>query len=146
MHFDCIFFASGTGTTQAGLVCGQLLEGDARQIIGISVARKNPRGRDVVLESVRSYMAGRAAEADIQAATVFLDDYTEGYGKDDSRVDETIRFVMDTWGIPLDPTYTGKAFLGMREVLASRQIAGKNILFLHTGGTPLFFDWMERNP
>ena len=91
-------------------------------------------------------MDGRAAEADIQAATVFLDDYTEGYGKDDSRVDETIRFVMDTWGIPLDPTYTGKAFLGMREVLASRQIAGKNILFLHTGGTPLFFDWMERNP
>ena len=145
-HFDYIFFASGTGTTQAGLVCGQLLAGDVRQIVGISIARKNPRGRDVVLDSVRSYMASRAAEADIQAATVFLDDYTAGYGKDDGRVDETIRFVLGTWGIPLDPTYTGKAFMGMREILASRQITGKNILFLHTGGTPLFFDWMERNP
>ena len=145
VHFDHIFFASGTGTTQAGLVCGQLLSGDAREIVGISIARKNPRGRDVVLDSVRSYMAGRADEEAIQAATVFLDDYTAGYGTDDSRVDETIRFVLDTWGIPLDPTYTGKAFMGMKEVLTSRQITGKNVLFLHTGGTPLFFDWMERN-
>ena len=143
IHFDLIFFASGTGTTQAGLICGQLLAGDAREIIGISIARKNPRGRDVVVESVRSYLAGRADEDVIQAATIFLDDYTAGYGKDDRRVDETIRFALDTWGIPLDPTYTGKAFMGMRELLATRHLTGKNILFLHTGGTPLFFDWME---
>lgn len=41
--FDYIFFASGTGTTQAGLVCGQLLDGDEKRIVGISIARKNPR-------------------------------------------------------------------------------------------------------
>ena len=59
-------------------------------------------------------------------------------------MDETIRFALECWGIPLDATYTGKAFMGMREVLASRRLTGKNTLFLHTGGTPLFFDWMER--
>ncbi len=144
VHFDCIFFASGTGTTQAGLVCGQLLTGDARQIVGISIARKNPRGRDVVLDSVRSYMAGRADEEAIQAATIFLDDYTAGYGKDDARVNKTIRFVMSRWGIPLDATYTGRAFWGMCEVLSWGIIQGKNLLFLHTGGTPLFFDWLGR--
>ena len=39
IFFDHIFFASGTGTTQAGLVCGQLIHKDNRNIVGISIAR-----------------------------------------------------------------------------------------------------------
>ena len=70
--FDFIFFASGTGTTHAGLVCGKLLNKDERQIIGISIARKNPRGRDVVIQSVRDYLQGSVDEETIQAATVFI--------------------------------------------------------------------------
>ena len=138
LHFEYIFFASGTGTTHAGLVCGQLLAGDERKIVGISIARKNPRGRDVVVQSIRNYMTGRASEEAIQTAAVFIDDYTSGYGKDDKRVAETIETVLKTYGIPLDATYTGKAFMGMTEYIES--IKNKNILFIHTGGTPLFFD------
>ncbi len=138
LHFDYIFFASGTGTTHAGLVCGQLLASDERKIVGISIARKNPRGRDVVVQSVRDYMSDRANEEAIQTATVFVDDYTSGYGKDDKRVIKTIETVLKTYGIPLDATYTGKAFMGMTEYIES--IKDKNILFIHTGGTPLFFD------
>ncbi len=138
LGFDYIFFASGTGTTHAGLVCGQLLNHDDRQIVGISIARKNPRGRDIVIQSIRDYMNGRTTEEEIQAATVFVDDYTSGYGKDDKRVAETIEAVLKNYGIPLDATYTGKAFMGMNEYI--KEIKGKNILFIHTGGTPLFFD------
>lgn len=144
-HFDYIFFASGTGTTHAGLVCGQLLAGDDRTIIGISIARKNPRGRNVVLDSVRAYLGERASEEQIQKATIFVDDFTSGYGKDDQRVLDTIEMVLKTYGIPLDSTYTGKAFMGMTEYLAEHQISGKNILFIHTGGTPLFFDTLRKN-
>lgn len=144
VHFDYIFFASGTGTTHAGLVCGQLLNGDDRLIVGISIARKNPRGRNVVLDSIRCYLEDRSGEAMtedvIQAATVFIDDYTDGYGKDDVRVTEMIKTVLKNYGIPLDATYTGKAFMGMTEYLKQQQITEKNILFIHTGGTPLFFD------
>ncbi len=142
-YFDYIFFASGTGTTQAGLVCGQLLASDDRQIIGISIARKNPRGRDIVLDSVKEYMEGRATEERIQAATIFVDDYTSGYGKDDRRVTNTIEDVLKQYGIPLDATYTGKAFIGMQQYIEREQISGKNILFIHTGGTPLFFDSLK---
>ena len=46
-------------------------------------------------------------------------------------------------GIPLDPTYTGKAFWGMLQYLKDHGIRGKRILFLHTGGTPLFFDLLK---
>lgn len=142
VHFDYIFFASGTGTTHAGLVCGQLLNRDERNIVGISIARKNPRGRDVVIQSIRDYTSGRTSEADIQSATVFIDDYTSGYGKDDNRVNQTIKMVLKTHGIPLDATYTGKAFMGMTEYI--HDIEGKNILFIHTGGTPLFFDVLNK--
>ena len=60
VHFDYIFFASGTGTTQAGLVCGQLIHQDSRTIVGISIARKNPYGRDVVLDSIRRYIGDQS--------------------------------------------------------------------------------------
>ena len=143
-HFDYIFFASGTGTTQAGLVCGQILNNDMRKIVGISIARKNPRGRDVVLDSIRSYLGNRATEDQIQTATFFIDDYTSGYGKDDSRVIETIVNVLKTYGIPLDATYTGKAFMGMGEYITKERISGANVLFIHTGGTPLFFDALKK--
>ena len=138
VHFDYIFFASGTGTTHAGLVCGQILNWDDKKIIGISIARKNPRGRNVVLDSIRSYLGGKANEDEIQEKTIFIDDYTTGYGKDDSRVKQTIDLVLKNYGIPLDATYTGKAFMGMSEYI--KDIQDKNILFIHTGGTPLFFD------
>ena len=144
IHLDYIFFASGTGTTHAGLVCGQLLAGDERQIVGISIARKNPRGRDVVIQSIRDYLGGQVSEEDIQTATIFIDDYTSGYGKNDKRVIETIETVLKTYGIPLDSTYTGKAFMGMTEYILQHEIIGKNILFILTGGTPLFFDTLKK--
>ena len=141
-HFDYIFFASGTGTTHAGLICGQLLSEDERKIIGISIARKNPRGRNIVLDSIRSYLGDRFSEEKVQAVTFFIDDYTDGYGKEDNRVKETIETVLKIYGIPLDATYTGKAFMGMTEYI--KDLKDKNILFIHTGGTPLFFDELRK--
>lgn len=144
IHFDYIFHASGTGTTQAGLVCGQLIERDTRKIVGISIARRAPRGRDVVLQSVRDYLEAyriRVSEEEIQNATVFVDDYIcGGYGARSEEVDQVIREAMIRYGIPLDPTYTGKAFTGMLDYLGRETVQGKKILFIHTGGTPLFFD------
>lgn len=147
IHFDYIFFATGTGTTHAGLVCGQLLNGDERKIVGISIARRNPRGRKVVLDSIRAYLRNNSnmsiTEDSIQSATVFIDDYTDGYGKDDNRVTDAIEAVLRNYGVPLDATYTGKAFWGMEQYLIKENIKGKNILFIHTGGTPLFFDYLK---
>ena len=140
IFFDYIFLASGTGTTHAGLVCGQIKNNDNRKIIGISIARKNPRGREVVLDSIREYMPG-VDEMKIQEKTVFLDQYIgEGYGKENVEIEEIIKNNMLRYGIPLDSTYTAKAFLGMKKYIKTKKIKDKKILFIHTGGTPLFFD------
>ena len=151
VKFDYIFFASGTGTTHAGLVCGQLINKDERKIVGISIARKNPRGRDVVLDSIHEYLTEYVSEKelidekDIEEKTIFCDKYVgNGYGAENEKVNETIIAVMREYGIPLDSTYTGKAFWGMQEYIEKHQIKDKNILFIHTGGTPLFFDVLNK--
>ncbi len=144
IKFDYIFFATGTGTTQAGLVCGQLMEEDDRHIVGISIARKNPRGRDVVLDSIYEYLDAKAFsydKSDVEAKTVFIDDYTgDGYGKDSKEIENIIKESMIKCGMPLDATYTGKAFCGMKDYIKKNNLEDKKILFIHTGGTPLFFD------
>lgn len=138
IQFDYIFFACGTGTTQAGLICGKLLNADKKTIVGISIARKNPRCRNIVLESVKAYLGNKVSDELVDKVTICIDEYTEGYGKEDRRVIETIKYVLRNYGIPLDTTYTGKAFLGMTEYM--KNISNKNCLFIHTGGTPIFFD------
>lgn len=144
IHFDYIFFASGTGSTHAGLVCGQLINKDERKIVGISIARKNPRGRQVVLDSIHEYLTENdvlISDDKIESATIFDDSYTgNGYAKDNIKIEKTIREILMRYGLPLDTTYTGKAFQGMGEYLKERSITDKTILFIHTGGTPLFFD------
>jgi len=148
LHFDYIFFASGTGTTQAGLVCGQLLNQDDRQIVGISIARKKPYGRNVVLDSICEYLQKKDVQIsknEIEKKTIFEDVYIgDGYAHVNEVVSQTIKDVMLQYGIPLDATYTGKAFWGMQEYIKANDIKDKNILFIHTGGTPLFFDTLEK--
>ena len=141
IHFDYIFFASGTGTTQAGLVCGKIINKDERQIVGISIARKKQRGRDIVIDSIKSYLGDGVEEDVIQSNVIFIDKYTSGYGLGDNRVKDIIKYVLKNYGIPMDETYTGKAFMGMVDII--KNIRGKNILFIHTGGTPLFFDTLR---
>lgn len=144
IKFDYIFHTSGTGTTQAGLICGSLLNGNRSKIVGISNARKNPYGSKVVLESVNSYLKLLGEKAVGLEAVNFIDEYVlGGYGSYNYEVMAVIEEVLFTDGIPLDPIYTGKGFFGMKKYIEKNQITQKNVLFIHTGGTPLFFDNLE---
>lgn len=148
IFFDYIFLASGTGTTQAGLVCGQIMNRDRRQIIGISIARKNPRGRQIVLNSICEYLQEKEFPYDIQLVeetTHFEDGYTgDGYGRINEAIQQSIKQMLICHGIPMDSTYTAKAYTGMKEYLREHEIHNKNILFIHTGGMPLFFDDLNK--
>lgn len=155
ISFDYIFHASGTGTTQAGLVSGKLLSDAERKesgqpaggqkIVGISIARAQERGREVVRQSIEDYLGARYAELYREEELVFTDEYCMGgYGKYTPEVAETIKEVMERDGIPMDTTYVGKAFHGMRRYVEAHRLQGKNILFIHTGGTPLYFDLLDR--
>lgn len=150
IHFDYIFHASGTGATQAGLVCGQLLSEEkqkkdagnrSRKIVGISIAREEGRGREVVKDSIREYLGERFEQLYREDALIFTDKYRcGGYGAYTDEIKNLIDKVMKQEGIPMDTTYVGKAFFGMLQYLRDNQINNKKVLFIHTGGTPLYFD------
>ena len=144
IHMDYIFHASGTGTTQAGLICGKIINNDHRTIVGISIARKNPYGSKIVLNSVNDYLKKLGREYVTCKHVIFTDDYIlGGYGTYNNDILRTIKEILIRDGIPMDTIYTGKAFWGMKNYIRINQIRGKNILFIHTGGTPLFYDRLE---
>jgi len=145
IFFDYIFLSTGTGTTQAGLICGKLIKGDDRSIIGISCARKNPKASQVIRESVKGYLDIIENESDLDEQVKVLDEYIlDGYSVYNDEILEIIRDLLCKDGIPLDSTYTAKAFWGMKQYIVKEQVVNKKILFLHTGGTPLFFNDLEK--
>jgi len=144
--FDAVFLAVGTGVTQAGLLCGQAMAGEAARgwrVIGISTARETMRARSYIQAHVNAYMEERIGEAPTECIEVH-DDFRESYGQYGRVVENCIREVMMRYGVPLDGTYTGKAFYGMRELIHHWGWQGRDLLFIHTGGMPLFFDAAEK--
>jgi len=146
-RFDYIFLASSTNMTQSGLLAGLLTDRDTdkkrRQIIGISVSRNKKRAEEVILENLRAYSEKMdiTFPVDPKAWITISDEYLDGgYGRFHEKISQIIRSVYEEDGLNLDGIYTGKAFYGMKEYLKTHQIRGKNVLFLHTGGAPLFFD------
>ena len=135
VEFTHIFHASGTGMTQGGLVAGKRQAGGREEIIGISVARDAQRGAD----AVRRYAGDGPEEIRFEA------DYRcGGYGLYDSFVEEIIEQMMNSHGIALDLTYTGKAYAGMERWLKRYGTGRERVLFIHTGGMPLYFDYLNR--
>lgn len=141
--YDYIFLATGTGMTQAGLIAGKILQQGNENIVGISVARSAKHEIPVIHNYVNAYfrLIGKKVPRE---EIILADDYIgHGYGACTEEISKTIQMMMVRYGIPFDTTYTGKAFFGMMKFLEKEKIMGKRILFIHTGGTPLFFDKAE---
>lgn len=141
-EFDYIFLASGTGMTQGGLIVGKSINKGNEKIVGISVARSSERETNVLKSMVDAY-SKRVEKVNVKAEDITVDDsyLCNGYGTYNREIEKVISEQMMHNGVPLDPTYTGKAFWGMMDYLDKNEIKGKKILFIHTGGTPLFFDY-----
>lgn len=150
VHFSKIYLAASTCTTQSGLIAGSIRHGDGREIIGISVTRNTERASEVIFENLLEYFGKTGAdvppEEELKAAIHVRDLYLcGGYALYDDEIGRVIRETYLGAGIPLDPVYTGKAFRGMLADLEADARGEENVLFLHTGGVPLFFEYLDKN-
>ena len=141
-QFDYIFLATGTGMTQGGLLAAKAKNNGTEKIVGISVARTSAN-ESMILRNILMAYSERVENINIPEIIVVDDYLCGGYGKYDRNIEKVISAQMRQNGIPLDPVYTGKAFYGMIDLLKKNDIKGKKVLFLHTGGTPLYFDYLQ---
>jgi 1-aminocyclopropane-1-carboxylate deaminase/D-cysteine desulfhydrase-like pyridoxal-dependent ACC family enzyme/ribosomal protein S18 acetylase RimI-like enzyme len=129
---DYLVIASGTGTTQAGLAIG--FSDRKTKVFGISVAREAGAGSAVVESSINEYYHSRDAE-NPKIPVYFYDDWHCGGYEETTPV--LLELIMQTaqLGLILDPTYSGKGWLGLNELINRGIIpAGSSVVFWHTGG------------
>lgn len=145
IKFERIYLASGTGMTQAGLIAGILEHKSKEQVIGISVARKADDAKKAIYKNLNSEKAFKSLIEEnekkldiVQVNDLYLNG---GYGCYDEAIMDTVRTMISRFGIALDPVYSGKAFYGMLSEIRKNDLDG-DFLFIHTGGTPGFFDFV----
>jgi 1-aminocyclopropane-1-carboxylate deaminase/D-cysteine desulfhydrase-like pyridoxal-dependent ACC family enzyme/ribosomal protein S18 acetylase RimI-like enzyme len=129
---DYVFLASGTGSTQAGLVIGY--KDFPTQIIGISVARTTERGTTIIQQCIDEYSTRNNLPRYVEKV-VLRDDWIDGgYEKYSSELFDVIDKAAKV-GYFFDPTYSGKALRGFASMVNHGEIPkGKKVLFWHTGG------------
>ena len=123
--FDGWWLAAGTGTTLAGLVLGE----QGRRLVYGALAVPASHG---VAEQVAALLA--QAQCTTQSYRL-VESARAGF----ARLDEPLhQFILRTEGdadLPLEPVYTGKALMALRDFCSSDNLArGSRWIFVHTGG------------
>ena len=119
------WLACGTGTTLAGLV---LAEAGAHPVYG-ALAVPEDHGVAPQVEAI-------VRESGLAVADYALFDASRGgFAKVDPVLLEFIESTERSSGVPLEPLYTGKALLALKQqVEAGRFEHGTRLIFVHTGG------------
>jgi len=119
------WLACGTGTTLVGLV---LAEAGERPVYG-ALAVPEDHGVAAQVETILRE-AGMA-----NAGYELFDASRGGFAKVDPLLREFIQLSEQAGGLPLEPLYTGKALLALKEqVEAGGFESGTRLIFVHTGG------------
>jgi len=139
--YAAVITAIGTGTTCAGLHLGQKISGDSTRVIGISVGGDQTWCKQEILAVVQQIEKEMSINlSDPQDLHVYEDYIGEGYTIPYPRLREVIKLLARMEGILLDPVYSGKAMVGLIDLIEKGNFSrDESVLFLHTGGAPELF-------
>ena len=142
---DAIFHASGSGGTQAGLLVALQASGAAVPVIGISVSEPRAELEATVAELAARTAALLGTAAPPRPAVEVQDGYIGAdYGLPTAGMREAVRLCAGLEGLFLDPVYTGKAMAGLIDLVRQRRFtADQTVVFIHTGGTPALFSYLD---
>ena len=145
-----LYHATGSGGTMAGIVAGRKLLGMDMEVHSMLT---------IPMEDTRDYIENgcRLANGALELLGIgtasgekppvetgdFIVDTAhagEAYEVPSEEGSEAIRMLARKEGILVDPVYTGKAFAGMlADIRKGRIPQGSDVLFVHTGGSTVFF-------
>lgn len=137
---DEVVLASGSGHTHGGMLYGLRALGNPVRVTGVCVRRDATAQHARITERCREIavlleMDSPVSDEDVIVTDEFL---APGYGRANEQVIESMKVAAETEGLITDPVYTAKAFSAF---LQSARAADpdKNLIFIHTGGTPAIF-------
>ncbi len=147
LHFDTVVHASGSAGTQAGLLAAAKAVAPHLRIVGISVASDRETLRSKVRIIAEDLLETLAVDAEIDDDDVIVfDTYLDpGYGVLTPEISRGIAALARSEGVVLDPVYTGKAWVGLLDLMDTGFIShNENVVFIHTGGTPALFPYRSQ--
>ena len=145
LNADYIVTGVGTASTITSLIIGEKLYNTGIKPIGILVTNTLGSAKayaERVKTEIDGYLKHFGWNLDITLDDIRLfDAYTgEGYGLPSDDGLEAIKTLARSEGLIVDHIYTGKAFAGLLDLSKKEFFEDKNVLFLHTGGSPALFD------
>jgi D-cysteine desulfhydrase family pyridoxal phosphate-dependent enzyme len=147
LSFDTVVLGSGSAGTQAGLVAAAKAVVPKLRIVGISIVSEADTLRGRVGTIAAQLLESLAIDAVIEDDDVVaIDDYLEpGYAVLTPAISRAIAALARSEGVVLDPVYTGKAWLGMLDLMQKGFITDdEKVVFIHTGGTAALFPYREQ--
>jgi 1-aminocyclopropane-1-carboxylate deaminase len=130
-NFDYIFVAQGTSTTSCGIL---LSIPEQSQLVVVPVLK----GFDSRVEMRKLFLySGFPTEIidELMGQVSVLDTHHfGGYAKYTTELLDRMEQVFQESEVPLDPVYTGKAFVAMLDFIHENDLRDAKILFVHTGG------------
>jgi L-cysteate sulfo-lyase len=146
LEIDHLVTASGSAGTQAGLLVG--LEGTGAEIpvMGICVSRSGAEQEEKVFQlAMETAELAGVPGCLTRRRVVCLGDYVgEGYGIPTDGMREAVSLAASLEGLLLDPVYSGKAMAGLVDQIRRERFGpDENVLFLHTGGVPGLFAYVD---
>ena len=137
LKVDYVVSAVGSGGTLAGLILGQKIYGQPYQVLGVNVCDDEAFFVDKVSRISRKAIERYRLEIDFKPEDVkIIDGYVgEGYALNRPEEIDFIKDVALLEGLILDPVYTAKTFLGLKDQISKGRFKkDEKILFIHTGG------------
>jgi len=146
LNIDHIVVPSGSAGTHAGMVVGMTGVNGGIPISGINVSRPKDVQEDIVYQlAVETAQRLGVRGGVIREEIVCFDQYVgPGYSLPTDSMVEAVKLFAKTEAILLDPVYSGKAAAGLIDLVRNGYfIKGSNVLFLHTGGSPALYAYMD---
>lgn len=146
LRIDHVVCASGSAGTHAGLACGFYGNNSNIPVTGVNVSRKKDVQETIVHNLAEQVLdLVRVREKMPRDIINCVDDYVgPGYSLPTAEMVEAVKLTAQLEGILLDPVYTGKAMAGLIGLVRlGRFKKDENVLFVHTGGSPALYVYMD---
>ncbi len=146
LSIDHVVVPSGSAGTHAGMVTGLVGNNAHIPITGINVSRPKDLQEKIVHDLAVLTAERVGVEQEVpEKSVVCFDNYVgPGYSLPTDAMIEAVKLLASTEAILLDPVYSGKTMAGCIDLVRKDYFAGcENILFLHTGGSPALYAYLD---